>query len=297
MINHVTTCYLLLLVLWCCFSLPFSMVYFPFRVVPCHFHFKSSKSKSATARQRPSQMPGPPLPPGTLDTEIRQKIDVECGHVEHLDLWFLLKFTIQQLSFIEVASLSTTVFLPCLPTFVLCRVRPGKCQATQVEPVGGLKEIRNREHLERRVQSDCMFWKTLMFLLNCWIWMVRKFSSFRYVCPPDVPDVPAERSELGVASMIFHAFIHVTWGRKKRHKSSKERVPKSLWGESRMQEFKIISIHCWSCQLLLIPVEHALWGASHSTSTKSKVQGRERICNMLFTESKWFLTTYSRTAK
>ena len=51
-----------------------------------YFHFKSSKSKSATTRQRPSQMPGPPLPPGTLDTEIRQKIDVKCGHVEHLDL-------------------------------------------------------------------------------------------------------------------------------------------------------------------------------------------------------------------
>lgn len=43
-----------------------------------------------------------------------------------------------------------------------------------------------------------------MFLLN----FGHKIQfRLRYVCPPDVPDVPAERSELRVASMIFHAFI------------------------------------------------------------------------------------------
>ena len=43
-----------------------------------------------------------------------------------------------------------------------------------------------------------------MFLLN----FGHKIQfRLRYVCPPDVPDVPAERSELRVASMIFPAFI------------------------------------------------------------------------------------------
>lgn len=192
---------MLLLGLWCCFRCLFQWGHFPFRVVP--YQATTFPAGASTASWNVGHWDSAENGCEHFVTDGIDGIPIFVAHFGEIHWGGFHSHSVSAMF-----------------AYVCRVVHPATSQATQVEPVRRLEGDTMRYEIVRNLEKKkcANLQKQIagfeaMFLLN----FGHKIQfRLRYVCPPDVPDVPAERSELRDlewlpwSSMPLLSFTHVT---------------------------------------------------------------------------------------